>query len=228
LRAGKGFDLAVLDMHMPGMDGQTLAKEIRQMQDAAELPLIMASSAGSREKLKGEEAYFAAYVPKPIKPKHLLAALTEILDENTAVSPTPPISTTIDPEMGRRHPLRILLAEDNLINQKVALRILERMGYNADLAASGLEVLEMMQQKQYDVVLMDVQMPNMDGVEATEQIRDIWPSEQQPAIIAMTANALTGDREKYLEAGMDDYISKPVRIQELMNALAHCQPVSIQ
>lgn len=226
LRTRNGFDLAILDMQMPVMDGLTLARRIRQIEEAATLPLVMASSVGSRETLK-EESYFAAYLTKPIKPKHLLAALTGIFDE-TAVVVNPPVKKAIDPDMGRNHPLRILLAEDNLINQKVALRILERMGYQADLAASGLEVLEAMQRQQYDVVLMDVQMPNMDGVEATEQIRDIWPKEQQPAIIAMTANALTGDREKYLEAGMDDYISKPVRIQELMDALANCQPLSTQ
>ena len=128
--------------------------------------------------------------------------------------------------MGKNHPLRILLAEDNLINQKVALRILERMGYQADLAGDGLEVLESLQRQPYDVVLMDVQMPYMDGVEATGQIHDIWQPEEQPDIIAMTANALTGDREKYLMAGMDNYISKPVRIQELMEALAAVTPLS--
>jgi CheY-like chemotaxis protein len=128
--------------------------------------------------------------------------------------------------MGKKHPLRILLAEDNLVNQKVALRILERMGYRADVAATGLEVLESLQRQSYDVVLMDVQMPDMDGVEATEQIRDIWPPAEQPRVIAMTANALTGDREKYLDSGMDDYISKPVRIQELVDSLAAAQPLS--
>ncbi len=123
-----------------------------------------------------------------------------------------------------RTPLNAVVVMTSL--QKVALCILERMGYRADVAGDGLEVLESLQRQPYDVVLMDVQMPYMDGVEATEQIRDIWPPEEQPDVIAMTANALTGDREKYLMAGMDNYISKPVRIQELMEALAAVKPLS--
>jgi CheY-like chemotaxis protein len=154
--------------------------------------------------------------------------LTDIFNDTAVSTPQHAQKREIDPNMGHNHPLHILLAEDNLVNQKVALRILERMGYRADVAVNGLEVLESLQRQQYDVVLMDVQMPNMDGVEATQQIRDIWPPEQQPTIIAMTANALTGDREKYLESGMDNYISKPVRIQELMDALAKTKPLSIK
>ncbi len=225
LRAGQSFDLAILDMHMPVMDGLTLAAEIRRIRNREALPLVMLSSLGDREGLK-EEDYFAAYLTKPIKPKHLFATLTDIFNDTAVSTPQRPQKREIDPNMGHNHPLRILLAEDNLVNQKVALRILERMGYRADVAASGLEVLESLQRQQYDVVLMDVQMPNMDGVEATQQIRDIWPPEEQPRVIAMTANALTGDREKYLESGMDDYISKPVRIQELLDALANSQPLS--
>jgi CheY-like chemotaxis protein len=212
-------------MHMPEMDGLTLAAEIRKLRDENSLPLVMLSSIGDRAGLR-EEALFAAYLTKPIKPKQLFATLTNLFG-NTAVTPSQPAAKRdIDPEMGKKHPLRILLAEDNLVNQKVALRILERMGYRADVAATGLEVLESLQRQSYDVVLMDVQMPDMDGVEATEQIRDIWPPAEQPRVIAMTANALTGDREKYLDSGMDDYISKPVRIQELVDSLAAAQPLS--
>ncbi len=225
LRAGQSFDLAILDMHMPVMDGLTLAAKIRLIRNEEALPLVMLSSLGDREGLK-EEAYFAAYLTKPIKPKHLFAILTNIFNDTAVSTPQHPQKREIDPDMGHNHPLHILLAEDNIVNQKVALRILERMGYQADVAANGLEVLESLQRQQYDVVLMDVQMPNMDGVEATQQIRDIWPPEQQPTIIAMTANALTGDREKYLESGMDNYISKPVRIQELMDVLAKTKPLS--
>jgi CheY-like chemotaxis protein/HPt (histidine-containing phosphotransfer) domain-containing protein len=128
--------------------------------------------------------------------------------------------------MGQRHPLRILLAEDNVVNQKVALRILERLSYRADVAANGLEVLEALERQSYDVVLMDVQMPEMDGEEATGCLREQWPEERWPRIIAMTAHAMAGDRERYLAVGMDDYVSKPVRVKELMEALRKCQPLT--
>ncbi|VVB72966.1 Chemotaxis protein CheY [uncultured archaeon] len=121
------------------------------------------------------------------------------------------------------HPLRILLAEDNVVNQKVALKMLKRIGYRADLAANGIEVLQALRRQPYDVVLMDVQMPEMDGLEATRRIRQIW-SGCGPKIIAITAYAMEGDRERCLNAGMNDYISKPMRINELARALRKWQP----
>ena len=121
--------------------------------------------------------------------------------------------------------IRILLAEDNVVNQKVATHLLDRIGYRADIAANGLEVLEALKRQSYDVVLMDVQMPNMDGLEATRRICQEWPANKKPRIIAMTANAMQGDREKCLEAGMDDYITKPVRREELAIALSKCSPL---
>ncbi|MBD1826177.1 response regulator [Microcoleus vaginatus GB1-A2] len=121
--------------------------------------------------------------------------------------------------------IRILLAEDNVVNQKVATHLLDRIGYRADIAANGLEVLEALKRQPYDVVLMDVQMPNMDGLEATRRICQEWPANKKPRIIAMTANAMQGDREKCLEAGMDDYITKPVRREELAIALSKCSPL---
>jgi CheY-like chemotaxis protein len=128
--------------------------------------------------------------------------------------------------MAHEHPLRILLAEDNLVNQKVAQRMLERLGYRPDMAANGLEALQALDRQVYDVVLMDVQMPEMDGVEATAHIRQHWQSARQPWIIALTANAVQGDRERYLAGGMDDYLSKPVRIESLMDALRRCRPLT--
>ena len=128
--------------------------------------------------------------------------------------------------LGQRLPLRILLAEDNAVNQKVALRLLERMGYRADVAANGLEALAALQRQPYDVVLMDVQMPEMDGLEASRRIKQNWPPAPEPRIIAMTANAMQGDREKCLAAGMDDYITKPIRTEALVAALSQTQPKS--
>jgi CheY-like chemotaxis protein/HPt (histidine-containing phosphotransfer) domain-containing protein len=121
--------------------------------------------------------------------------------------------------MGKRYPLRILLAEDNAINQKVALRLLEKLGYRADVAANGFDVLYALKRQTYDVILMDVQMPEMDGIEATRRIVQQWLPEQRPRIIALTAHALEGNREWLLEEGMDDYLSKPVRIEDLVQAL---------
>ena len=172
LQKGEPFDLAILDMQMPEMDGIMLAAEIRKLRDKDTLPLVMLSSIGDRDEFK-ESSYFSAFLTKPVKQQTLFENLTALFSD-TAV-PTMPTAKKqeIDPELSKKHPLRILLAEDNLVNQKVAQRILERMGYRADIANDGLEVLEALQRQPYDVVLMDVQMPRMDGVEATEQIRDI-------------------------------------------------------
>jgi CheY-like chemotaxis protein len=128
--------------------------------------------------------------------------------------------------MAARHPLRILLAEDNAVNQKLALRLLAQMGYRADVAGNGLEAIQAVDRQPYDVILMDVQMPEMDGLEATRQICARWPREQRPRIIAMTANAMQGDRELCLEAGMDHYLSKPIRVEELVAALGSCRPLA--
>jgi CheY-like chemotaxis protein len=121
-----------------------------------------------------------------------------------------------------QHPLRILLAEDNVVNQKLALRLLEQMGYRADLASNGIEAVESLERQSYDVILMDVQMPELDGLEATRIIRKLTRT-LQPHIIAMTANAMEGDREMCIAAGMNDYISKPIHIHELVNALMRAE-----
>jgi CheY-like chemotaxis protein len=124
--------------------------------------------------------------------------------------------------MATRHPLRILLAEDNVVNQKLAMRLLQQMGYRADLASNGIEAVESVARQTYDVVLMDVQMPEMDGLEASRRI--VATGADRPHIIAMTANAMQGDREMCLAAGMDDYITKPIRVEQLVEALNHAQP----
>jgi len=135
-----------------------------------------------------------------------------------------PLIQESNPEIGTPGRLRILLAEDNLSNRKVILEMLKRLGYRADAAADGFEVLQALQRQQYDLILMDVRMPELSGLEAAKQIRKLWPASQQPKIIAITAYALEGDREKCLAAGMDDYISKPVKIEDLDGALRKYQP----
>src|SRR5262249_52266299 len=144
--------------------------------------------------------------------------LNEVLAATTTLAPTISLPVVM-PTTSEHPPLRILLAEDNMVNQKVATHMLARMGYAIDIANNGVEVLQAMQHARYDVILMDVQMPEMDGLETTRLIYEQWPAEERPYIIAMTAHALTGDAEKCIEAGMNDYVSKPVRREKLEEAL---------
>ena len=221
------FDLALLDMQMPDMDGLTLALEIRKKLDPQQLPMIMLTSLGRKEP-NIEAAHFAAYLYKPIRLSQLHNVLMDVVARQKFVSShkTEKETFKIDKSLAERIPLRILLAEDYQVNQRLALQILSKMGYRADLAANGLEVLEALERQKYDVILMDVHMPEMDGLEASRQIHQRWPPEARPYIIAVTAEAMTGDREKCLGAGMNDYISKPIRINELTEALSKCQPPS--
>ena len=148
----------------------------------------------------------------------LFDVLISVLDREPAAKPAP-APPKLDLQRGARHPLRILLAEDNGVNQKLALRLLEQMGYRADLASNGIEAIESIDRQVYDVVLMDVQMPELDGLEASRRIVARWSADRRPRIVAMTANAMQGDREMCLAAGMDDYITKPIRVDELVAAL---------
>jgi CheY-like chemotaxis protein/HPt (histidine-containing phosphotransfer) domain-containing protein len=223
------FDLAILDMQMPEIDGLKLAVQIRQQPNCQDLPLVMLTSMGKQEALMFDDyqVKFAAFLHKPIKQSQLYNVLINIFGgqpitarwqgKNQQSSPNIPL-------LAEQLPLRILLADDHLVNQKVALQILQRMGYRADVAGNGKEVLEALHRLHYDVVLMDVQMPEMDGLEASRQICAEWPPGLRPRIIAMTANAMQGDREECLAAGMDDYVSKPIRRTELVEALSKCQP----
>ncbi len=221
LEGGMKFDVAVLDMQMPHINGAMLAEIIRQKHSMAELPMIMLTSLGQSLPAK-QRGFFNAYLTKPVKPSVLFNVLVESFSKGKTAVPIPYKKDLFDSTLGKRHPLRILLAEDNAVNQKVALHILERLGYRADVAGNGFEVIEALSQRPYDVILMDVQMPEMDGLQATNQIRQQFSKDKQPIIIAMTANALAGDREKYLGQGMNDYVSKPVRVKELMQALQRC------
>jgi PAS domain S-box-containing protein len=220
IEQGVIFDIGVLDMQMPVMDGAQLAAAIRRRPALAETPLILLTSLGRRaEDMAG--GVFTACLTKPIKSAQLYDVLSDVVGSPIARAAAL-ARPTIDASMAERLPLRILLAEDNAINQKVAIRTLERMGYRADVAANGIEVLDALERQPYDVVLMDMQMPEMDGLEATRRICKRWLPTRRPRIIAMTANAMRGDREQCLDAGMDDYISKPVRIEDLLAALERC------
>jgi PAS domain S-box-containing protein len=222
LGRGERFDAAVLDLQMPGVDGVALAAAIRSLGAAGQMPLILLTSLGAGSATASAE--FAARLTKPVKASHLFNALVEALGGAPAAAAERP-APVVDAGLAERHPLRILIAEDFAVNQKVALGLLDKMGYRADAVANGVEAVEALRRRPYDVVLMDVQMPEMDGLEATRRIRREWPERFQPRVIAMTATAMRGDRERCLEAGMDDYISKPVRIEELQAALMRSSPM---
>ncbi|MEG4305401.1 response regulator [Microcoleus sp. D3_18a_C4] len=290
LGAKEMFDLAVLDMQMPEMDGLALAAQIRRYPDCEKLPLVMLTSIGRQEiNPPSMEMDFAAFLNKPIKQSQLYNVLINIFGEQTTEfkgqRTTGSFLQTI-PVLAEDLPLRILLADDHLVNQKVALQILQRMGYRADVAGNGIEVLEALRRQPYDVVLMDVQMPEMDGLETTRRIREQFSADltlendtgesevsatdeqsnnrkskienrksteesnnrkskienrksteesnnrkskienrksTMPWIVAMTANAMQGDREECMAAGMDDYLSKPIAIDQLVRALRACK-----
>ncbi len=221
VKNGEVFDVAVLDYHMPVMDGVELTKEIRKLPAGKDLPVVILTSIGKKDAAQEfNDLNFAAFITKPIKQVQLYDCLTSILSgKDKAQSSSLKTEIKLDTELGHRLPLRILLAEDNVVNQKVALRILERLGFRADVAANGFEVIEAIKRINYDIVLMDIFMPEMDGYEATKYILDNYNGEERPKIIAMTANAMQGDREKCLSAGMDGYIGKPVRVEELQASL---------
>ncbi|MCC6148579.1 MAG: response regulator [Anaerolineaceae bacterium] len=217
-RQGTPFDLAVLDRSMPKMDGLTLAETLHNHPESASLPVLIVSSGGSQPGSTTECP--AGALSKPYKPAQLYDAICAVL---VGKQYTPPRRRSaeihFDPDLGIKHPLRILLAEDNFTNQQVALRFLQRLGYRADIAANGLEALSALRRQPYDLVFLDVQMPEMDGLETARQICTEWQGAARPYLIAMTANAMQGDRERCMEAGMDDYISKPVRTSELVRVL---------
>jgi CheY-like chemotaxis protein len=215
VRASEAFDLAVLDMHLPESDGLELARKLHQI--APGLRLVMLSSIGGLP-TDIEPGLFVAALTKPVKPSQLFDAIAKGFgfEPALAVGEIAPVSAPLGVA-----PLRLLLAEDNPVNQKVALHMLAKLGYRADTAANGREVLEAVERQPYDVIFMDVQMPEMDGLEATRRVRASQAAHaHRPWIIALTANAIEGDREETLRAGMDDYLSKPIKTAELAAALS--------
>ena len=209
-------------MMMPEMDGLALAGEIRQHRDEPELPLLLLTSLGRLPQLQSG-GVFSAQLAKPLKASQLYNTLVQLLTAGRAGEEE--VEAVTDGKRARSA-LRILLAEDNPMNQKVALRLLERLGYRADVATNGLEAIEALERQPYDVVLMDVQMPHLDGLDATRQICERWPEESRPHIVAMTANALPEDREACFAAGMNDYVAKPIRAEELAAALKRVKPLA--
>jgi len=218
------YEIAILDMQMPEMDEETLGQKIKQDPDLDNTILIMMTSLGQRGDAKRlEEIGFAAYLTKPVKQSQLYNCLTTVTGMQKQVAKERPVEIvtrhSLSEDQKRR--VRILLAEDNVTNQKVAVGIFGILGYSVDVVANGKEAVEALKMISYDIVLMDCQMPKMDGYEATGKIRNPESKviDHEVPIIAITAHAMKGDREKCLKAGMDDYLSKPLKPQELSDML---------
>jgi CheY-like chemotaxis protein/HPt (histidine-containing phosphotransfer) domain-containing protein len=228
LKKGEPIDLGLLDMQMPNMDGLTLAHEIRKLRPAEKLPLVLLTSFGIQPD-DASFSLFAACLVKPIKQGQLRDIILQILcgtkEVQTKSYKTQPVAK-LDPTLASRIPLSILVADDNYVNQKVSIHLFQQMGYQIDIVNNGLEAIQACEQKNYDIIFMDVQMPEIDGLETTRRIRQrekelalAKTPRPSPIIIAMTANAMQGDREKCLAAGMQDYIAKPVRPETIQASI---------
>jgi PAS domain S-box-containing protein len=220
--AGDPFRVAFIDMQMPGMDGTALGRIIKTDEKLKDISMVLCSSLGQRgESRQMQKIGFTAYLTKPVRYREIIDCLSAVLAGTVTSSQTQPIVTRHSIREMHRGVLRILLAEDNITNQQVAVGILKKLGLRADAVANGAEALKALETIPYDLVLMDVQMPEMNGIDATRQIRDPQSKvrDHRIPIIAMTANAMQGDREKCLEAGMNDYVPKPISPQVLAKAL---------
>jgi signal transduction histidine kinase/CheY-like chemotaxis protein len=210
------YDLGVLDMQMPVMDGLELGKLIKQLPFKGDIPLIMLTSLGSISKLPKE--IFEAQLSKPIKLAELFEEVLRVIAESRNHRKNE-ADHNVDKQLSDKLPLRILLAEDNSTNQELVVTLLSKMGYHIDAVDNGRKVIEMMEKKRYDIILMDIQMPVMSGMEATKIILERFPESDRPPIIAITANAMPGDKERYLAAGMVDYLPKPIRFKDVQATL---------
>ncbi|HYC84774.1 MAG TPA: response regulator, partial [Chryseosolibacter sp.] len=215
LSSGIDFDLVITDMQMPEMDGIELGRYVRDR--FPRIPVVLLSSLGD-ERCRTMTTVFSAVLTKPVKQAVLLRNIVATLRPQTLqAEPHPDSERKLSDDFSLRFPLRILIAEDNLVNIKLAERVLKKLGYTPEIAMNGHEVIELVAKMNFDVILMDIQMPVMDGLEATAKIR--LTNGSLPIIVAMTANAMPGDRETCMQAGMDDYISKPIKIDALTAVL---------
>ncbi len=226
-KAGERFDLAVLDLHMPGIDGLVLAEKIRSLSEGPKLPLVFLTPMGAQlDRPEFRAMSFASCLTKPVKARHFREVIVRALSDSKPAVTKMPSTAKLDPALAERLPLRVLLCDDNAVNQKVAQRLLQQMGYRVDLAVNGNEALAALDRQPYDLIFMDVLMPELGGLEATRIIRErqtqpaLYPNYKSPLIIvAMTASAMQGDREKCIQAGMDDYLAKPIRPEDVRTVI---------
>ncbi|CAN5256074.1 hypothetical protein BH11BAC5_BH11BAC5_20340 [soil metagenome] len=211
------FDLLLTDMQMPDMDGCELAQRVQQLYPG--LPIILLSSVGD-DRNKNYPGLFKSILTKPVKQEMLCQLMINELrgKSKNMANERAPVMQKLSIDFAKQNPLNILVAEDNPVNQKLTLKILTKLGYDAVLAENGLQTIEIAARQKFDIILMDVQMPGMDGLEATRIIRQTM--EVQPVIIAMTANAMTEDKDECLRTGMDDFLGKPVRLEDIVNMIA--------
>jgi signal transduction histidine kinase/DNA-binding response OmpR family regulator len=222
----RAFDLAMVDFEMPDMTGMELTQQVAALNLAPDMRIILCSSSGvTRKELHGgpQDAPFHAFLTKPTRSDYLREVIGRLL-HGVAAPLTRRTAPDFDTCLARQHPLRVLLAEDNAVNQKVGVALLKRLGYDPDVVANGLEVLAAVRRQTYDVILMDIQMPEMDGIEAARLITR-QPASRRPRIVALTANVFKADHDACVDAGMEGFLSKPLDIERLRDALLACSPL---
>lgn len=210
------FDLGILDMQATGLNGIELAQTIREIPFKGDMPFILVSSVGKVNDLP--KGLFDAQLSKPVKLTDLFELVLSVMSENRNRKKNV-ADHSVDKKLSDKLPLSILLAEDNFTNQELVVTLMRKMGYTIDAVENGRKALEIMEHKTFDIILMDVQMPVMNGLEATQAIIEKYPEDIRPYIIAITANAMPGDRERFIEAGMVDYLSKPIRFKDVQDVL---------
>ncbi|MFY9226597.1 MAG: response regulator [Blastocatellia bacterium] len=216
VQKGDKFDLFLLDLNMPDIDGITLAKQMKEYDHAKETPTILLTNIG--DEINFSFSLIQSYLTKPVKISQL-RNLLEAVFTNTQIKITPTDPPKMDNRMSEKLPLKILLAEDNFVNQRLMSYILGKLGYKVDIVANGLEVINSLKRTNYDIILMDVQMPELDGLATTRQIRETLRTKNRPYIIALTASAMQEDKEICFNAGMNDYLTKPLVWQDLVKSL---------
>lgn len=225
VKSGSALDALILDLQMPDMDGFQAANSIRGLPGRATLPILWLTSKHIRAgDPRAAAAEISVSVYKPVRPKQLLDALNTTFDRRKASMRRGPAASSFDSTLASRLPLKILIADDSRVNQKVGISFLEKLGYRAEVASNGLEVIQALDRQPFDLIFLDIQMPQMDGYEAARLIHERWGDKECPFIIAMTGNAMQGDREKCLAAGINGYVVKPVRIDDLRTALERWGP----